>query len=91
MINVTQETTAIRGTKLELSVEITDLLHHCVQEHIFTKEDLQYFVELACKTDSELREENDKKTEELKQAVEELEDVPDKVKDFFTDLLSILP
>ena len=88
MIHVTQETTAVRGTKLELSVEVTALLHYCVQEHIFTKEDLQYFVELAIKTTEELHAENDKKSEEVRQRIDEL-DVPDEIKDMLRDMANV--
>lgn len=79
MIHVTQEMTEIKGTKLDLSVEVTALLHHFVQEHIFTKEDLQYFIDLASKTHEELRAENDKKSEELNKRIDET-DMPDELK-----------
>lgn len=88
MIHVTQEMTEIKGTKLDLSVEVTALLHHFVQEHIFTKEDLQYFVDLASKTHEELRAENDKKSEEVRQRIDEL-DVPDEVKDMLRDMANV--
>ena len=80
MIHVTQEMTQFKGTKLDLSVELTALLRHCFDEHVFTKEDVLYFVDLASKTDEELHAENDKKSEEVRQRIDEL-DVPDEVKD----------
>lgn len=85
MIHITKEMTQFKGTKLELSVEVTALLRHCFDEHVFTKEEVLYFVDLASKTDEELRAENDKKSEELRQRIDDM-DVPDEVK----DMLSLL-
>lgn len=79
MIHVTQEMTQFKETKLELSVEVTALLRHCFDEHIFTKEDVLYFVDLASKTDEELRAENDKKSEEIRQCIDDM-DMPDELK-----------
>lgn len=88
MIHVTQNTTAVKGTKLDLSVEVTALLHHCFNEHIFTKDDVLYFVDLASMTDEELRAKNDKKSEELRQRIDAM-DVPDDVKDMLKTLADV--
>lgn len=88
MIHITQEMTQFKGTKLELSVEVTALLRHCFDEHVFTKEEVMYFVDLASKTDEELRAENDKKSEEVRQRIDEL-DVPDEVKDMLRDMVNV--
>lgn len=80
MIHVTQESTQFKGTKLELSVEVTQLIRHCFDEHVFTKDEVLQFVEVASKTDDELKAENDKLTEELNERIDKM-DMPEELKD----------
>ena len=88
MIHVTQEMTQFKGTKLDLSVELTALLRHCFNEHVFTKEDVLYFIDLASKSDEELHAETDKKSEEIRQRIDDM-DMPDEVKDMLKDLANV--
>lgn len=80
MIHVTQEMTQISGTKMDLSVEVTALLRHCFNGHIFTKEDMQEFVRLASMTNEELRAENKRLDEELRKKLNDM-NMPDELKD----------
>lgn len=89
MIHVTQESTQFKGTKLELSVEVTQLIRHCFNEHVFTKDEVLQFVELASKTDDELKAENDKLTEELNERIDNM-DMPEELKDVLKEFGGLL-
>ena len=62
MIEVTQKTTRLEGTKVQLMSEFCCLVRHLVvknaseDEPIFTREELDHCIELATLSDDELNE-----------------------------------
>ena len=62
MIEVTQKTTRLEGTKIQLMSEFCCLVHHLVvesgdeHEPIFTREELDHCIEMATLSDDELHQ-----------------------------------
>lgn len=65
--DMTKSNYEYKGIRPQLQTEVTCLLHEFFKDNVFTKDDMFYMVNLACKTTEELKEDFNKEFPEKAQ------------------------